>query len=949
MATSLAATLRSRVRSTTTIHWSLIIGLILAFALRLYRLDAQSIWVDEGISLHMATSTLGEIVANRAANIHPPLYFFLLKGWLALTGVNTWTARFLSVMASLLQVATIYAVTRRWLGKSTAQVAALLTALSPLSVIYSQEIRAYAVLPLIYLALINITYKLLAPLPGANITPEGIKPRPHHSPTWLLLGAYEVIGLHLHYTTIFLIAYVGGWSLLSFWRGKHWADLRRWLITQLLVGLASLPWLIATLAHWTAVQAEATAGTALAQPPPLDYLLAQIWVFHLTGRAGALGRPAMRFASGPILLALIVLLLFRLIYPNTRRTTSRLVIQWLLPLSAALLVWIIRPYSHPRYIFLFTPGLTILAAYLVCPGSTPQIPPCFKHWALRHAFLVSHILLAACLGLTSLLSLASYFFDPAVAKDDVRGVARYLEQEAKPDELILIPDGDWSLTFVYQGTTPIEMPGVASEENMWADLALWTAHHRRVFVMSYKHGIGGDQREIVPFALETAGTLHARHSFENILIRRYQLDHSVEPPVMLPIDADFDSLRLIQAWVESEPPADTALTVALRWHLKEPAGERYGLTLRMLDIDGWPITVHDSLLLDEHVYPTDRWSAGQETTTYHILPIPPGTPPLTYTLSIGLYEQTGDGIHPLDLLNNQGIPQGQSLNVATVLLERPIGLTGNPYGLLSAPPLSQPVNLAEGLEFLGAEIDRPVLSPGSSLFVTLYWQAARSPLPDLRPRLALVQAGQELDAVESAPALGRYPTDLWQANEQVIEHRRLTAPSTIAEDVADVVLTLGDRRLKLGQVEINPVEHVFAPPTIANPLDIRFGRVARLIGYDLPSQAFTTERPITITLYWQALGNVSDADYTVFTHILASDGHLVGQHDSPPAKGARPTLGWIPGEIIADQHPMTFRESYEGPARIEVGLYNPTSMERLQTESGGGSVLLPVELTVLEH
>jgi 4-amino-4-deoxy-L-arabinose transferase-like glycosyltransferase len=947
MATSLAATPQSRGRSPTIIHWSLIVGLILAFALRLYRLDAQSIWVDEGISLHLATSTLGEIVANRAVNIHPPLYFFLLKGWVALTGVNISTARFLSGMASLFQVAAIYAVTHRWLGRPAARIAALLTAVSPLSVIYAQEIRTYAILPLVYLALIDISGRLLPPPSGGNKLPKGIKPNHHHSRTWLLLGAVEVIGLHLHYTTFFLIAYVSGWSLLSLWRGNRWTDLRRWLTTQLLVGLASLPWLVTTLSNWSAVQAEATAGTATAQPPPLDYLLAQVWVFHLTGRAGALGRPSMRLASSVIFLALIVLLLFRLIYPNTRRTTARLVAHWLVPLSAALLVWVVRPYSHPRYISLFAPGLTILIAYLLCPDTKTQIPSQFKHWASRFTFLVSHILLIACLALTSLLSLASYFFDPTVAKDDIQGVAHYLEQEADTDDLILVPDGDWSLSFLYKGETPIEMPGVANEESMWAGLALWTAQRHRVFLMNYKHGFGGDQREIVPFALEAAGTLYGHQSFDNILIRRYQLDHPVRPPTMLPTDADFGSLRLTQAWVESEPPADTALTLALGWHLEEPVDERYGLTVRLLDIDGWPIAIHDGLLLDERVYPTDRWSAGQKTTTYHILPIPPGTPPLTYSLSIGLYEQTGDGVYPLDLLDDQGVPQGQSLSVATVLLDRPIGLIDRPYEPSSTPPLSQPVSLIDGLEFLGAEIDRSVLSPGGSLFVTLRWQANRSSLPDYRPRLALVQEGRELDAVESAPALGRYPTDLWQAQEKVVEHRRLVAPPAIAPGNADVVLTLGNRRLTLGQVDVDTEAHVFAPPIVAYPLDIHFGQVARLIGYDLPSQAVTAGWPVTITLYWQALEDAGGGDYTVFTHILASDGHLVGQHDSPPVKGVRRTLGWIPGEIIVDQHPMAFREPYEGPARIEIGMYNHISMERLQTQSGKDSVLLPEELTVL--
>ncbi len=51
----------------------------------------------------------------------------------------------------------------------------------------------------------------------------------------------------------------------------------------------------------------------------------------------------------------------------------------------------------------------------------------------------------------SLLGLWLYFIVPGVAKDDVRGVARYLEVEAEEDDLILIPDTDYSFLFEYRG------------------------------------------------------------------------------------------------------------------------------------------------------------------------------------------------------------------------------------------------------------------------------------------------------------------------------------------------------------------------------------------------------------------------------------------------------------------------------------------------------------------
>ncbi len=137
--------------------------LLFAFGLRLFQLDGQSIWWDEGISLHLATSSLREIVNDRLNNIHPPLYFFFLKSWLSLVGVNAFSARYLSVLAGWLQVTAVLAVARRWFSWRTAAAAGMLATFSTVSVVYSQEIRVYAMLALIYLALLALTRELTGP------------------------------------------------------------------------------------------------------------------------------------------------------------------------------------------------------------------------------------------------------------------------------------------------------------------------------------------------------------------------------------------------------------------------------------------------------------------------------------------------------------------------------------------------------------------------------------------------------------------------------------------------------------------------------------------------------------------------------------------------------------------------------------------------------------------
>ena len=72
--------------------------LLLAALLRLYRLDGQSLWYDEGVSAFMTTRGPMEIARAAAADIHPPLYYWLLSAWAAPFGNGESSLRGLSVL-----------------------------------------------------------------------------------------------------------------------------------------------------------------------------------------------------------------------------------------------------------------------------------------------------------------------------------------------------------------------------------------------------------------------------------------------------------------------------------------------------------------------------------------------------------------------------------------------------------------------------------------------------------------------------------------------------------------------------------------------------------------------------------------------------------------------------------------------------------------------------------
>ena len=545
---------------------ALLIILLIAFALRVFQLDAQSLWWDEGISLHLATSSIAEIWADRAQRLHPPGYFILLKGWLSLVEVSPFTGRYLSVLASWMQVTAVYATTRYWFakhshGKWIVWLTTLLITLSPLSIIYGQETRVYAFLPLIYLSMLFAVTKLVNR--STNVPNSG------QVKWWILLGASEWIGVHLHYITFLLVAIVNAWLLWHIFR-RNQEIWKHWLITQIAVVLGSLPWFVSVFLNVIAVRNRVNTGRFLSEPVPFDYLVQQVWGFHFTGLAGSIGRDDVQSLIFIAAFIFIGLLVWNFIRTSSRQHFSRLLLVWALPLALAFSIWSVRSFSHPRYISIYAVGLLPLIAYLV----TENVK--FKGFG-RAVYSVVAFGFLGCILSLAYLSLEDYFFDPNVAKDDIRGVADYLEARTDAGDLILVPDEDWSLAFEYDGKATIEMPGTKQRETMWVNLEEITAPStllragvsRKVFVLEYERG-AHDWQNVVPFVLERAGYLESVESIDNLVIKQFQIHEPVQSVSLSPVEAQFESLALTDVWVEDGAEADTAVTVALHWRLDAP-------------------------------------------------------------------------------------------------------------------------------------------------------------------------------------------------------------------------------------------------------------------------------------------------------------------------------------------------------------------------------------------
>lgn len=116
-----------------------------ALALRLYRLDAQSVWYDESFAIAQAVKPWGALVDALVleGGRHPPLHYGLLHGWFGVVGFGAFQARLLSALAGAAAVPLLYVVARRLVTRPQALCAAVLLTVSQIAVYFSQEARAY--------------------------------------------------------------------------------------------------------------------------------------------------------------------------------------------------------------------------------------------------------------------------------------------------------------------------------------------------------------------------------------------------------------------------------------------------------------------------------------------------------------------------------------------------------------------------------------------------------------------------------------------------------------------------------------------------------------------------------------------------------------------------------------------------------------------------------------
>jgi len=354
--------------------------LLLISALLLPGLN-QAFRSDEVWSLHAVALPFSAMLEHLRADIHPPLYYVLLKPWTAVAGASEAAVRSLSVLLHLLAGLTIFLGTRRRLGSATAALCAAIFLSSPLGILAAQLARMYALLELT--AAIALVFWLRI----ADHSEEG----PPRRGDLAIFVVANIAGTFTHIWFFFLLAGIAV-AHLTLWRTRRLG----WMMAAAAASI--LPWAVLWLPIMLRQTGHTADNLAWLRPPTLS---APVEVALLQGGVAWLMVGAALLAS--------------------RRRPEVHTASLLLWLSALLIPFGLSLVAQPVFWARFT--VVALPAFSIAAGSliAARIPPTT--------------------ALTALVILASLFTagQHAVKSDqcDARWTAAWLAGHARPGDAVV--------------------------------------------------------------------------------------------------------------------------------------------------------------------------------------------------------------------------------------------------------------------------------------------------------------------------------------------------------------------------------------------------------------------------------------------------------------------------------------------------------------------------------
>ena len=647
--------------------------LLLAAALRFHRLDAQSLWYDEGITAAHTARSLPKLIPLLQVNVHTPAYFVLLAGWTDVAGNSEFALRLPSALFSILSVALAYALGVRLYGSLAGVAAAALVALNSFSIGYAQEARMYAMLTAIAGVSMILFIRML----------RGRGPRRR---TIVAFGLVNALGV---YTQVVFALVMLGQALAS----------GLWLLESLLRLPPSVPPTGQREAAPPSLpptgQGEASIGYPLRPDeeglgeglPPMytrfdtsgaralwrvfiDYALANClavllflpWLPHSLQQVFSRPNRAQTVAPDEVLqliaghfafgsnhahdmgLAWIVILVLLVagIVPMRERGWWRLLLPvvWLL-VSVVPYVALELTTRYLRFLLPAQMAFALLAGrgVLILWQGERRIPK-----------LLSRTFALAALGavlLTMLAGLPTFYHHSDFQRDDMRGLVADMESELRAGDGVIFsaPGLVDLLSYYYRSDVPAyALPTTRDDAQIRAETLDIIAAHDRLHVILYG-AREQDPRQVVEDTLNRQAFEISDEWVGDLRYLRYASSAALGETIAAGWSFGDEIVLASYATNADTVIAGDLLLARLDWRTRQAIDKHYAVALQLLNAAGVLVAQRDSQP-SGGAQPTSSWPADDMIVDRHALAIPAGLPSGEYSLILALY----DAANPLNRL-----------------------------------------------------------------------------------------------------------------------------------------------------------------------------------------------------------------------------------------------------------------------------------------------------------
>lgn len=894
--------------------------LLVAFGLRMRELGVKSLWLDEAISVIVASDGVPGLFRTLAErDLHPPLYYLVLHAWTLVGGSSETSVRFPSVIAGVLLIAAVHRLAgqlyRGWVARATGLLAGAVLAWSPFLLFHAQEARMYGPLAL---AGVGATCALLAALQRGS------------PGRWVIYGVLLAVAPYTHLFGWLVVAAHATFVLLSLRRLRRQAA--AWAAAALLAVLLYLPWFPSAvrqvvrlrdtpdfwqgaLSLWFVVQRAFSTfavgfGGALEQYP---LVLALFGGAFLVGVAVVAARGLLAGRPGDLLLVLYLVV----------------------PLAALYAIVARNPKFDARYLIVALPPFTLLLARgLVAIGELGL--------RLRRSTPLAGyatVALAAALSLGVVVASSReadrVYWDEPYKKDDFRGTVDYLIGRWQPGDAVLLMLDTWQAFDYYAHGLIGPRHGFGPTD----DLEFVSARlnqivqdgHARLWVVLWNPDWADPTGSIRALLDETAARVEIDNpGARGLPLRLYSLaghptfSAGAEPARRLDAEVG-DALRLrgLDGDLASPIVAGSSRRVILHWQTARAIVDDLRVSFRLVG-GGQEWWRHDTRPA-AYTWPTMYWRPDRVVRGSHEIAVPAGTPAGQYLLEAIVYDGATGRELPVD---------GGRLRLGDLAVVRP----AQPPPLSSLPVAPRPSVALGALSLVGLEPLPTLLDMGATLQVALAWRAEVEgrPLADLWLR----DAGGRLWSMASETVFGGEPA---RPGDLVVNRPEGVIPAAASPGRATLLASArvppegpdSARAVAIGEIELRSRARVTQPPPVQRAVDAAVGQHAQLVGADVPPMV---ERggALRVLLQWRARQETMTA-FTVFVHLVGPDERPIAQHDAAPAGGAVPTTGWIAGEYIADEHTLMVPAGVApGEYRLVAGMYNPRGGQRAPAQLAAG-------------